>query len=77
MPVSGQELASLDFANLIGGPINAVVEAQAKAAITTANFIQEVGFDEKGEVKNVSFNPHNPLYVGCKVGGAERGVFCF
>jgi len=36
MAVSGRELSSLDFGNLIGGPLNAVVEAQAKSAITTA-----------------------------------------
>lgn len=55
MPVSGKELASLDFANLIGGPLNAIVEAQAKSAITTANFIKEVGFDKEGKVVNVDF----------------------
>jgi len=55
MPVSGRELASLDFANLIGGPLNAVIEAQAKSAITTANFIKEVAFDKDGNVVNVDF----------------------
>lgn len=55
MPVSGRELASLDFANLIGGPLNAVVQAQAKSAITTANFIREVGFTKEGKVVNVDF----------------------
>jgi len=55
MPVSGRELASLDFANLIGGPLNAVVEAQAKSAITTANFIKEVAFDSEGKVIDVNF----------------------
>src|SRR5262245_51333864 len=55
MPVSGREIASLDFANLIGGPLNAVVEAQAKSAITTANFIKEVGFQKDGKVVNVDF----------------------
>lgn len=55
MPVSGRELASLDFANLIGGPLNAVVEAQAKSAITTANFIKEVAFTKEGKVVNVDF----------------------
>lgn len=55
MPVSGRELASLDFANLIGGPLNAVVEAQAKSAITTANFIKEIGFTRDGKVVNVDF----------------------
>ncbi|MBN1404386.1 MAG: DUF2589 domain-containing protein [Opitutales bacterium] len=55
MPVSGRELATLDFGNLIGGPLNAVVEAQAKSAITTANFIKEVAFDKDGKVVNVDF----------------------
>lgn len=56
MPVSGRELASLDFANLIGGPLNAIVEAQAKSAITTVNFIKEVAFDKEGEIVNVNFS---------------------
>ena len=55
MPVSGKELASLDFANLIGGPLNAIVEAQAKSAISTANFVKEVGFDKEGKVVNADF----------------------
>lgn len=55
MPVSGRELASLDFGNLIGGPLNAVVEAQAKSAIATVNFIKEVGFDKEGNVITTEF----------------------
>ncbi|MCH9680973.1 MAG: DUF2589 domain-containing protein [Deltaproteobacteria bacterium] len=55
MPVSGNEIATLDFNNLIGGPLNAIVQAQAKSAITTANFIREVGFDENGRARNVDF----------------------
>lgn len=54
MPDLGREIASLDFANLIGGPLNAVVEAQAKSAITTVNFIKEVAFKD-GKVINVNF----------------------
>ncbi len=46
MPVSGQELATLDFANLIGGPLKAIVDAQAKSAIATVNFIKEAAFVE-------------------------------
>ena len=56
MPVDGKELASLDFANLIGGPLNAIVESQAKAAITTVNFIKEVAFDKDNNIRNVTFN---------------------
>jgi hypothetical protein len=55
MAEEGQELASLDFANLIGGPLNALIEAQAKSAITTANFIRQVGFDANNDVVNVKF----------------------
>ena len=40
----GTELASLDFGNLIGGPLNAVITAQSMAAQSTAAFIKEVGF---------------------------------
>lgn len=56
MAVSGRELSSLDFGNLIGGPLNAIVESQAKSAITTANFIREVAFDKNGKVVNVDFS---------------------
>ncbi|MEZ4453343.1 MAG: DUF2589 domain-containing protein [Nannocystaceae bacterium] len=46
--MDGRELSSLDFASLIGAPLNAIIEAQAKAAITTANFVREVAFDKEG-----------------------------
>lgn len=48
MPVDGREISSLDFANLIGAPLNAIIEAQAKSAIATANFVREVAFDKEG-----------------------------
>lgn len=44
MPTPGQELASLDFESLIGGPLIAVVHAQAQAAMATVNFVKQVGF---------------------------------
>jgi hypothetical protein len=40
----GQELASIDFASMLGGPLIACVNAQAKAAMTTVTFVKEVGF---------------------------------
>lgn len=40
----GAELASLDFGNLIGGPLVAVIKAQSLAADATARFIKETGF---------------------------------
>ena len=48
MAIDGREISNLDFASLIGAPLNAIVEAQAKSAIATANFIREVAFDKDG-----------------------------
>jgi len=67
MATPGQELASLDFENLIGGPLIAVVHAQAQAAMATVNFIKQVGFkpptgpitpfdQTTGEPATVTFN---------------------
>jgi hypothetical protein len=52
----GTELASLDFGNLIGGPLNALITAQANAARSTADFIKTVGFD----------TDNKPIYVDFK-----------
>lgn len=38
------DLASLDFGDILGGPLTAAINAQAQAAMVTANFIQTVGF---------------------------------
>jgi hypothetical protein len=38
------ELNNIDFGKMIGGPLNAAIQAQAASAITTVNFIKEVGF---------------------------------
>lgn len=43
------ELGSIDFAKIIGGPLDACVKAQSNAAISTVNFIQQVGFEKDGE----------------------------
>jgi hypothetical protein len=44
LPTPGQELSSIDFESMIGGPLIAVVHAQAQAAVATVNFIKQVGF---------------------------------
>lgn len=61
------ELGSIDFENLIGGPLNACVTAQANASLSTVNFIKEVGFTDDGELRMVDFSykkevpdPDNP-----------------
>jgi len=58
----GNELSTLDFKNIIGGPLIAVVEAQAMAALSTVNYIKSVGFDAEGKVVNVSFNYPKEIY---------------
>ncbi len=55
MPIQpGQELSQLDFAALIGSPLNAVIEAQAKAAVTSADFVTQVGFNTVTDAANVT-----------------------
>ncbi len=58
--VATNALSAIPFGSIIGGPLNACIDAQAMAAKTTWNFIQEVGLytdSETGEKKavNVSF----------------------
>jgi Protein of unknown function (DUF2589) len=53
----GQELATIDFASTIGGPLVAVINAQAQAAMSTVNFIKAVGFTDDGS---------EPIYVTFK-----------
>ncbi len=38
----GSELSNLDFGNIIGGPLLAVIDAQARSAATTMAFINTV-----------------------------------
>lgn len=63
----GTELASLDFGNLIGGPLTAVITAQSMAAQSTAEFIKNVGFYQKGQ-KDADDNDigETPIYVDFK-----------
>ena len=51
----GQELSSINFGALIGGPLVAVIEAQSMAARATADFIKTVGFDEDNKPIYVEF----------------------
>lgn len=68
MPNPGKELSSIDFASMLGGPLNAVVDAQAKAAMSSVNFIKSVGF--KQPAKKVKLGEQatteEPVYVGFK-----------
>jgi len=68
MPNPGQELASIDFESMLGGPLVAVINAQAQAAITTVNFIKQVGFKKKAadEVAGGDTGTEDPIYVTFK-----------
>lgn len=57
----GQELASLDFESMIGGPLNAVVRAQTQSAITSVDFIKSVGFDADNVPTMVDFEYMKPV----------------
>lgn len=54
MPVSPNEISNIDFSAMLGKPLAAVIEAQAAAAMTTLDFINEVGLDGE-DVRNVTF----------------------
>ncbi|SCM56092.1 DUF2589 domain-containing protein [Petrimonas mucosa] len=69
------ELGSIDFATIIGGPLDACVRAQSNASISTVSFINEVGFETdssgtkklrmaefkyKRSVPNPAYDPENP-----------------
>ena len=51
----GRELSSLNFESMLGGPLIAVVNAQAQAAMSSVEFIQKVGFTEEKEPIYVAF----------------------
>jgi hypothetical protein len=55
----GQELSSIDFQAMIGGPLNAVIKAQALAAQTSVDFIKSVGFN----ASDAATDPGKPTMV--------------
>lgn len=58
----GDELSSIDFKSMIGGPLDAVVRAQAQSAQTSVDFIKAVGFDaDDGTPTMVTFSYMKPV----------------
>jgi hypothetical protein len=53
--VATSALQAIPFGTLIGGPLDAAIQAQATAAKTTSDFINSVGFDADGKAKQVIF----------------------
>lgn len=69
MPNPGQELASINFEAMLGGPLVAVVNAQAQAAMSSVNFIKEVGFKKvatAGAQTPETTEVGDPIYVTFK-----------
>jgi len=68
MPSPGQELSSIDFESMLGGPLVAVVNAQAQAAMSTVNFIKEVGFKKSSALQDAGDDTttEDPIYVTFK-----------
>src|SRR6266478_1563036 len=69
MPNPGQELASIDFASMLGGPLIAAVNAQAQAAMSAVNFIKEVGFQkikDDQDPTGAATETGDPIYVHFK-----------
>jgi Protein of unknown function (DUF2589) len=54
MAVAG-ELQALPFGALIGGPLDAAIEAQARAALSSVNFIKQIGFKDDKSVETITF----------------------
>lgn len=67
MPNPGQELSTLDFESMLGGPLVAVVKAQAQSAMATVNFIKEVGFKKIDDEQDpLAPETSDPIYVKFK-----------
>ncbi|MDE6738045.1 MAG: DUF2589 domain-containing protein [Lachnospiraceae bacterium] len=50
-----EQFAGLQMDQLIGAPLRAAADANAHMANSTADFINKIGFDNKGNVRNVMF----------------------
>lgn len=55
----GQELSSINFQAMIGGPLTAVIRAQAQSAQTSVDFIKSVGFN----APDAQVDPGKPTMV--------------
>lgn len=62
----GQELSSIDFESMLGGPLIAVVNAQAQAALSSVNFIKSVGFKAGTSGDPEAQDTGDPIYVTFK-----------
>ena len=61
-----RELSSINFESMLGGPLTAVVNAQAKAAMSSVNFIKAVGFKPADPKDPTNPTTGEPIYVSFK-----------
>ncbi len=64
-----RELSSINFESMLGGPLIAVVNAQAKSAMSSVNFIKAVGFQQPPPDPNADPTKPgvgDPIYVSFK-----------
>ena len=61
-----RELSSIDFRSMLGGPLIAVVDAQAQAAMSSVNFIKAVGFKTGNTDDPTKAQTGDPIYVSFK-----------
>jgi hypothetical protein len=62
-----QELSTIDFASMLGGPLMAVVNAQAQSAMASVNFIKQVGFKKSTTAQGPDgTSVDEPVYVTFK-----------
>lgn len=69
MAANAREISSIDFGAMIGKPLTSIVDAQAAAAMTTVDFINSVGFDDDGNVREATFS-----YNKLNEDGTEKNV---
>ena len=62
----GRELSSINFEAMLGGPLIAVVNAQAQAAMSSVNFIKAVGFKPGSADDPTHAQTGDPIYVSFK-----------
>ncbi|HMO63601.1 MAG TPA: DUF2589 domain-containing protein [Ferruginibacter sp.] len=63
----GQELSSINFSAMIGGPLSAAVNAQNQAALATVDFIKSIGFSpDTVDPDTEEITPGTPVYVTFK-----------
>ena len=66
MPNPGTELSSINFEAMLGGPLSAVVNAQAQSAMTTVDFVKQVGFKPDPDDAVDAPQTQDPIYVTFK-----------